>query len=77
METATAILCACLVTYRPLLKGLRLEISKYFISRSKEPFASSGDASYSSSGRGSGTKWAPMRGLKGQSLNPYNHNTIA
>ena len=76
METATAILCASLVTYRPLFKGLRFEIPKYFISRSKDPFTSSGDASYSCSARGSGMKWAPVRGLQGPSLDPY-HNTIA
>ena len=67
METATAILCACLVTYRPLFKGFRIENSKY---------SSSGDTAYTSSGRGSGMKWAPVRGLQGRSLDPH-RNTIA
>ena len=71
METATAILCACLATYRPLLSGLRIDFSRYLSSRSKKPSTHSGVRVESNNSRGSRMKWPIARDLRSKSLEVY------
>ncbi|KAL9041149.1 MAG: hypothetical protein Q9214_004209, partial [Letrouitia sp. 1 TL-2023] len=69
IEPAVAILCGCLVTYRPLFRNMMLSLPKQLqrFSHSSQTGSSSEDTP-STKERDLEFKWPAARGLRGQSL---------